>query len=158
MVRPFKFEDLPAVKEIANQAWQPIMEMFRQRLGDQLFSLIRPHPETDKGEEVAAQCRQHPENCLVYEENGQVVGFITFWLDREHLIGEIGNNAVLPEKRGRGIGQKMYQAVLEFFRKNGMKYARVNTGLDQAHLYARRAYERAGFNIKHEWVTYYRKL
>jgi len=34
----------------------------------------------------------------------------------------------------------------------------VHTGLDYAHAAARRAYERAGFNIRHEDVDYYMKL
>ncbi|MCM8769811.1 MAG: GNAT family N-acetyltransferase [Candidatus Omnitrophica bacterium] len=158
MVRPFRFEDLPAVKGIANRAWKPIMEMFRQTYGEELFSLLRPHPETDKGEEVAAFCRKNPDCCLVCEENGQVVGFVTFWLDREKRIGEIGNNAADPECGIKGIGQQMYQAVFEVFRRAGMRYAVVHTGLDQAHSRARLAYQRAGFNIKHEEVTYFRKL
>jgi metal-dependent HD superfamily phosphatase/phosphodiesterase len=39
-----------------------------------------------------------------------------------------------------------------------MVYAKVGTGLDYAHARARRAYERAGFDIRHEEVTYYMKL
>ena len=39
-----------------------------------------------------------------------------------------------------------------------MTYAKVATGLDDAHAPARRAYERAGFDIKVEDVTYYKKL
>jgi len=56
------------------------------------------------------------------------------------------------------IANQAWQPVMEIFRKNGMKYTRVNTGLDQAHLHARQAHERAGFNLHREWVTYYRKL
>ncbi len=134
------------------------MEMFRQTYGEELFSLLRPHPETDKGEEVAAFCLKKPQWCLVCEEEGRVVGFMTFWLDRKHLVAEVGNNAADPDCGIKGIGQQMYQAALSFFRKEGMKYARVHTGLDPAHQRARRAYERAGFNIKHEQVTYFRKL
>ena len=52
----------------------------------------------------------------------------------------------------------MYAAVLDHFRSQGMLYAKVVTGMDYAHEPARRAYERAGFNIRHEDVTYYMKL
>ncbi|MBT4097360.1 MAG: GNAT family N-acetyltransferase, partial [Gemmatimonadetes bacterium] len=34
----------------------------------------------------------------------------------------------------------------------------VGTGLDDAHAPARRAYERAGFDIAQQDVTYYKKL
>jgi hypothetical protein len=39
-----------------------------------------------------------------------------------------------------------------------MSYATVQTGLDEGHAPARRAYERAGFDISHSRITYYRKL
>jgi len=39
-----------------------------------------------------------------------------------------------------------------------MVYAKVRTGLDYAHARARRAYERAGFSIRHENVEYYMRL
>ena len=42
--------------------------------------------------------------------------------------------------------------------EQGMRYARVSTGLDDAHAPARRAYERAGFDICHENMTYFAKL
>ena len=52
----------------------------------------------------------------------------------------------------------MYKAVLAYFQEQGMTFARVTTGLDYAHSRARRAYERAGFNIRREDVTYYLEL
>jgi len=48
--------------------------------------------------------------------------------------------------------------VFERFRQEGMRYAKVTTGLDEAHARARRAYERAGFNVRQEDVTYYKEL
>ena len=52
----------------------------------------------------------------------------------------------------------MYNAVFNYFKKNDILYAKVFTGLDNAHSRARSAYENAGFNIKGESVTYYKKL
>ena len=97
---------------------------------------------------------------MVYicEEDGRIVGFVTFTLNFDQKIGDIGNNAVEPDWRLQGIGQQMYQAVLEYFRAHNMVYAKVHTGLDYAHAPARRAYERSGFNIRHEDVVYYMKL
>jgi ribosomal protein S18 acetylase RimI-like enzyme len=63
-----------------------------------------------------------------------------------------------PDCGLKGIGQQMYGAVFDYFRAHGMTYAQVQTGLDDAHARARRAYERAGFDIAHQDVTYYRKL
>ncbi|MGI6355800.1 MAG: GNAT family N-acetyltransferase [Lentisphaeria bacterium] len=95
---------------------------------------------------------------MVCEEDGKVVGFITFMIDDQKKIGTIGNNAADPDCGLKGIGQQMYRAVLELFRSRGMQAARVFTGLDDAHARARRAYERAGFNRQLTHVTYYMEL
>ena len=158
MIRPYKPSDLETVAEIGNRAWENIYTMFRSVYGDELFSLIRPDEKTSKGDEIRKSCALHPEWVLICERKGAVAGFITFWLDRDKKIGVIGNNAKDPDSLEKGIGREMYLAVLDFFRENGMLYAEVSTGLDEAHAPARRAYEAAGFNIRHEKAAYYRKL
>lgn len=158
MIRPYADPDLPIIMEMANRAWRGITEMFRRAYGEELFGIVRPNPDTTKGEQVKAFCEETPECCLICEEGGRIVGFVTFKLDRNTRIGEIGNNAVDPDCGLKGKGQEMYRAVLERFRREGMLYAKVATGLDEAHAPARRAYERIGFNIRHENVTYYMKL
>ena len=40
----------------------------------------------------------------------------------------------------------MYRFVLDHFRRLGLRYAHVDTGLDDAHIPARRAYEAVGFD------------
>jgi len=159
MVRPYRPEDLPAIMDIANRAWQGIYDMFERRYGRELFQILVPDRRTVKSEQVRRHCERHPDQVFVCEEDdGRIVGFVTFMLDRERGIGEIGNNAVDPECGIKGRGQQMYQAVFERFRQEGMRYAKVTTGLDEAHARARRAYERAGFDIHHENITYYKKL
>ena len=132
--------------------------MYRRLYGEELFQLLRPNAATTKGEAIKAQCEAHPEWTLVCEEAGRIVGFITFFIDTEKGIGEIGNNAVDLDGGLKGLGQQMYKAVLDRFRQQGLRFARVSTGLDEAHARARRAYERAGFNIHEEGATYYMEL
>jgi RimJ/RimL family protein N-acetyltransferase len=158
MIRAYKQEDLATIMDIGNRAWREIYKMFREAYGDELFQIIVPDEKTSKGEQIKAHCGRHPEWVFVCEEEGRIVGFILFTLNKEDGIGVIGNNAKDPDCGLKGIGQQMYKAVLEYFRQHGMTYAKVHTGLDYAHAPARRAYERAGFNIKHEDVDYYMKL
>ena len=158
MIRTYKPEDLKTVIGIADRAWQEIYRMFRRTYGDELFELLVPDETSSKGEQVRGHCEQHPEWIFVCEEEGVCVGFVTFRLDEERKIANIGNNGVDPGSRSRGIGRQLYEAVLDHFRANGMRYAKVQTGLDEAHAPARRAYERLGFNIRHEDVDYYMKL
>ena len=158
MIRPYREEDLPAVMALADRAWEQPYALHRKVCGDELFEALKPNAKVFKGLEVARGCRKRPACVRVCEEQGVIVGFITFLLDEEKRIGEIGNNGVDPACRGRGVGQQMYQAVLALFRERGMRFAKVTTGLDDGYAPARRAYERAGFNIRVESVTYYQKL
>ncbi len=158
MIRPYRPQDLSVIMDIADRAWQPIHEMFRKTYGQELFQILTPDFRTIKGNQIASHCRKYPEWVLICQEQDTIVGFVTFTLDTERQIGEIGNNAVDPDCTLKGIGQQMYKAALAYFRQNNMRYARVFTGLDEAHARARRAYERAGFNIRHDDANYYMKL
>ncbi len=158
-IRPAQAEDLPRMKEIAVQAWEPIYADYEARMDEELFSLLWPEGwQDEKARQVADHFQRRPEWCLVSELNGQVVGFITFVLKHAQKIGEIGNNAVDPDYQGRGIGSAQYRHVLELFCEKGMVYAEVRTGLDEGHATARAAYEKIGFRLIVPKGRYYRKL
>jgi ribosomal protein S18 acetylase RimI-like enzyme len=70
----------------------------------------------------------------------------------------IENNGVLPEYAGNGLGKFMYRHVLQYFRKQGLKYAMVETGLDDPHIPARKAYEGVGFDKKIPNIWYFQYL
>ncbi|MGI6083679.1 MAG: GNAT family N-acetyltransferase [Limnochordia bacterium] len=76
-----------------------------------------------------------------------VVGFVSLKLNPETGVGETGLNAVHPDYSGRGIGTGMYRFAPERVKEAGMKAAAVATGGDPSHSAARRAYEKAGFDI-----------
>ena len=158
MMRPCRPEDLETVADIADRAWRGIHASYRRILGDEIFLAMRPRHETSKGDEVRSSFERSPDWCWVCEKEGRVVGFITCTMDPEKRFGTIGNNAVDPSCPLKGIGQQMYAFVLEQFRRNGMRYATVGTGLDEGHARARRAYERAGFSIRLDKTQYYMKL
>ena len=83
----------------------------------------------------------------VAEQAGVVVGFVSVQLNEQTSIGEIGLNAVHPDRASAGIGTAMYNVVLERLRRAGMRVATVSTGGDASHAPARRAYEKAGFTV-----------
>ena len=147
------------MQEIAVHAWEPIYQGFRDRMGDELFGLHWPKGwEDGKAQEVADHFQRRPEWCLVAELDGHVVGFVTFMLNSETRIAEIGNNAVDPDYQGQGIGPALYRHILELFREADMVYAKVHTGLDEAHLPARTAYQKVGFELMWPHGDFYRKL
>jgi ribosomal protein S18 acetylase RimI-like enzyme len=158
MIRPCERKDLAIISAIGNRAWEQIYNMYRDAYGEELFCILVPNPATVKSWEIENFCAKTPKLALVCERDGKVVGFITLIIDDEKKIGEIGNNAVDPLSGERGVGQEMYRAAFELFREKGMKFAKVTTGMDEAHAPARRAYERADFDIHHELITYHKRL
>lgn len=157
-IRPARDEDLDRVAEIARSAWIRIHDSFRRILGEELHAVLCADWADRKEGEIRRFWRDHPEGMFVVERDGDVLAFVTFRMDEGTRIGTIGNNAVDPAAQGQGIGTRMYEHVLDHFRQHGMKYACVHTGLDEGHAPARRAYEKAGFDIAKPDVTYYKYL
>lgn len=158
VIRRFRATDAERIEDIAAAAWAPIYEHFHALQEQALGEVARPSSIDDKRRQVRESAATHPEWVLVSELDGAVVGFVTYTLDRERRIGTIGNNAVDPGHAGHGIGAAQYKRVLQEFRDQGMAFATVVTGLDDAHAAARRAYEKAGFVQVLRQVEYMRKL
>jgi len=95
---------------------------------------------------------------IVTEVDGEVVAFASYSLDEDRKIGHVGNNGVSPAHRGKGIGSKQIERVLEILREKGMRSAQVGTGLDDEYIPARRMYEKHGFKPLRKHVTYFMEL
>ena len=159
VIRPARGQDVPGIREIAATAWGPMYDDYRERMGEELYQLDMPDDwRVAKADEETHFFEQHPDWCLVTELDGQIVGYTSFLLYPAKSIGEVGQNAVNPAYQGRGVGTAQYRRVLEIFGHEGMKYAKVHTGLDRAHAPARAAYEKAGFKQVIPHAYYYRKL
>ena len=98
-------------------------------------------------------------SCVVVAEvDGKSVGFATFHINEKTRIGTVGNNAVLPAYRSRGIGGLLHARVLALIEAAGMEFAQVSTGLDKGYIPARRMYERQGFEPLFRSVLYMMRL
>jgi ribosomal protein S18 acetylase RimI-like enzyme len=155
-IRPAVASDLPRVREI-------IVESFDGVTGHQLlerrYGTIGGRSWREwKAAEIESSFNRGPDSVLVAEVAGEVVGVVSFHLDRQRLIGHIGNNGVDPRFQGRGIGTRMYELVLEIFREAGMRFAEVTTGAGDEAARARRAYEKVGFSPLTTSVRYFREL
>ena len=95
---------------------------------------------------------------VIAEIDGRAVGFATFHVNEKTRIGTVGNNAVLPEFRGRGIGGQLDVRVLELIAEAGMEFAQVSTGLEDCYEPARRMYERQGFKPLNRSIVYMMRL
>lgn len=155
-------EDLPAVDEITVICYTPIHDSYVQMLGEACYEVVRHQPELTwqarKTGQVHRLFEEHPDWLWVLDDGGQVFGFVTFYLFPRQGYGHIDNNGVHPDWAGQGWGGFMYRHVLEHFRRHGLRYAHVETGLDAAHIPARRAYEAVGFDRQVPSVEYWQDL
>lgn len=160
-IRPARPDDAARCGDIAVAAWGRVHEVMREMLGEELWTVHAAGWEDRKRGEVQSYISRYPELAVVTEdlqEGGRIVGFLTFRLDEEKGMGEIGNNAVDPACQGRGVGTAQCRRALEIFREAGMTFATVFTGLDEGHAPARAMYERAGFNISTPHIRYFMRL
>jgi ribosomal protein S18 acetylase RimI-like enzyme len=160
VIRDLAAGDEARLVEIALAAWEPLFVSFRAILGPELFEAEHPDWRAEKAEQIRGmRGADDPGTVLVAERAGTVVGFVSFYANvRRPDVGEIGSNAVHPDAQGQGIAGELYAAACERLRTAGMRFVRVSTGGDALHAPARRAYEKAGFDVVLPGVTYYRRL
>ncbi len=158
-MRPFGPGDLAAVQRVRAAAFAPVFASFRAVVGDEIARHAFARAEDEQAGLLDGLCRDGSGHAvLVAEVGGEVVGFVSYTLDAATRTGEIGLNAVRPDRAGRGIGAAMYGQVLALMRQAGAAVAAVSTGGDPSHAPARRAYEKAGFGPALPSVTLYRTL
>ena len=162
VLRRARDEDLPRVDEITITCYAEIQASYVSMLGEACYQTVRHSPELTWEERKTRQNRQlyqeHPEWVWVLEERGTITGFITFYLFPKQGYGHIDNNGIHPDYAGMGWGKFLYQHVLQHFRDEGLRFAHVDTGLDDAHIPARRAYEAVGFDRQVPIVEYWQDL
>ena len=155
-------DDLAAVDELTVSAYGPIQASWVQMLGEELHEAVRHDRALTWQERKIKQNRdlfaRHPERIWVLADESGVFGFVTFWLLPESHYGHIDNNGVRADRTSEGWGTFMFRHVLAHFRRQGLRYAHVDTGLDDAHIPARRAYEAVGFDRRVPGVEYWQDL
>ena len=146
IMRPFQTGDLPAMQEVRQAAFAPIFQSFRAIVGEQISVIAFTDADSEQAALLETLCEAgSPHQLFVTTLGDRIVRFVSFSLDKEKRIGEIGLNAVHPDHAGQGIGTGMYEFVLARMKESGMAAAGVGTGGDPSHAPARRAYEKAGF-------------
>ncbi len=155
-IRSFVDGDIGQIVELVLLAWEPAFESMEKVLGPQIFHLIWPDWRKSQAEGVQGACRAADKyHTLVAELDGRVAGFIAYELKGE--TGEVVLLAVHPEFQRRGIATALNQAALDEMKAAGAKLAVAETGGEDGHAPARRAYEKAGYTGL-PLVRYFRDL
>lgn len=159
IIRPFAPEDLPALQRIRQAAFEPVFRSFRDIVGERIYAIALTDADSEQAELLESLAKPGPEQQLfVAATDSGIVGFVSWSLNLEKRIGEIGLNAVHPDHAGLGIGTRLYEFALASMKESGMTAATVGTGGDASHAPARRAYEKAGFGPAIPSLYMYRLL
>jgi ribosomal protein S18 acetylase RimI-like enzyme len=162
VLRAARDEDLPAIDRLTAAGYAPIQASYVAMLGGDCYEAVQADPGQSWEERKTQQNRrlfaEHPDQVWVLDDGSRVFGYVAFWLFPDRAYGHLDNNAVDPARAGEGWATFMYRAVLEHFRSLGLRFAHVDTGLDDAHIPARRAYEAVGFDRSVPSVDLWRRL
>ena len=95
-------------------------------------------------------------NYIIAEEKGKIIGVVT-WLMHglpKHQLCELDRIAVIPEYRGKGIANKLFDALIKYskqsFKKNKSKLRKLYLLTHADNSRAHKFYEKLGF--KHETI------
>jgi len=127
IIRPYRPEDLETLKRltVASFGGVALDQMVEAALG-----LLNGHDwRWRKARHIDEDIAAHPEGIFVAETEpeGAIVGYITTVLDREAGKGRIPNLAVDANYRGQGMGRRLIEHALDYFRREGMAYATIET-------------------------------
>ena len=125
-IRPYQSDDLEAIKVItlAGFAGVSLDHALEEKLGGELAG----HDwRWRKARHIVDDVAVHAEGIFVAEAEGEVVGYISTALDREAGKGRIPNLAVAASARGQGIGRALIGHALDYFRKEKLVYAVIET-------------------------------
>ncbi len=146
VIRSYRDDDASDVVQLSLRAWAPVATSELATVGPELFERLegkdwRIRQQKDVEEAIADDRME----VWVADVDGRAVGFAAARLDVGRGIGEIYMLAVDPDHQRRGIGSALTDVATDWIRKAGLPIAMIETGGDDGHTPARRAYEKAGY-------------
>lgn len=125
MIRPYRPEDLPRLREITIEAFP---EVSIDRNIEQQFGFVGGHDwRARKARSIDLDCQANPGGVFVAEENGRIIGYVTTRVDAYSRIGSIPNLAVDVESRSRGLGTALIRYAQDYLADQGMVMCRIET-------------------------------
>ncbi|HRI15003.1 MAG TPA: GNAT family N-acetyltransferase [Verrucomicrobiota bacterium] len=125
MIRLYQPDDLEAIKRLTVEAFDGVT--LEQNVEDAL-GILRGHDwRWRKAQHLDHDLAANPTGTFVAETHGHIVGYITTRVELEFGRGRIPNLAVAADFRGRGLGRQLIEHALNYFRREGLAYAVIET-------------------------------
>ena len=125
MIRKYTSSDLEILREITIICFERVS--IDKNIEDEYGLIDTVDWKTRKAKHIDADVAINPEGVFIAEVDNQVVGYITTRINQITKIGEIPNLAVHPKFQHQGLGRQLIQAALDYFRKEGMHMAKIET-------------------------------
>jgi ribosomal protein S18 acetylase RimI-like enzyme len=125
ILRTYQPSDLDELKRLTVNAFDGIA--LDQRVEEHLGVLHGHDWRWRKARHIEEDVAANPAGVFVAEENGTILGYITTVLDRAAGKGRIPNLAVAAEARCKGLGRQLIEHAFDYFRREGMSYAMIET-------------------------------
>jgi len=147
-IRLYQSSDLDELKRMTVEGFEGIA--IDQNV-ERALGVVGPHNwRWRKARHVDEDVEANPGGVFVAEEDGKVLGYISTRIDREAGKGRIPNLAVDKAAQGRGIGRQLIEYALDYFRREGMAFAMIETMVNNPvgqHLYPSCGFVEAGRQI-----------
>jgi ribosomal protein S18 acetylase RimI-like enzyme len=124
-IRLFQSSDLEELKRITIEGFDGTA--IDQSVESALGQLNGHNWQWRKSRHVDEDIAANPAGIFVAEDQGRIVGYISTRVDDEVGKGRIPNLAVDKTARGQGIGRLLIEHALEYFRREGMSFAMIET-------------------------------
>lgn len=135
-IRSYRTADLDALRELTVTSFTGVT--LEQNIEDALGILNGRDWQWRKAQHVDEDVAVNPAGVFVAEADGRVIGYISTRIDRDAGKGRIPNLAVAAEARNLGLGRRLIEHALDYFRTEGLAYAIIETMAQNAigdHLY-----------------------
>lgn len=124
-IRLYRPDDLESIKQLTLEAFAGVT--LEQNVEEALGILRGNDWRWRKARHIDQDVVANSNGIFVAEVDSRVVGYITTLIDREAGKGRIPNLAVTAEFRKQGLGRKLIERALDYFRGEGLEYAMIET-------------------------------
>jgi ribosomal protein S18 acetylase RimI-like enzyme len=135
-IRTYRPDDLDALKRLTVDSFTGVS--LEHNVEDALGVLNGHDWRWRKARHIDDDAAANPAGIFVAEQDGRIIGYITTLIDRPAGKGRIPNLAVAADVRGGGLGRRLIEHALDYFRREGLVYAMIETMAQNAvgnHLY-----------------------
>ncbi len=125
VIRRYRPEDLETLRQITVNSFGGVAleQMIEQKLG----RWNERDWKARKADHIDEDCQANADGVFVAERGGEIVGYITTRVDPLNSRGRIPNLAVVEAVRGLGLGRRLIEHALDYFRQKGLQVAQIET-------------------------------